>query len=75
MTWRKAAVTLSQQLYESGLPETRCSACKRTIPRRTHRMTLRPSWHDDNDHLCTSCWEVILEWARRFALQQMEPHL
>ncbi len=59
-------------LFQMSLPEVRCSACFHRVPRRKHRMMLRASWRQDVEYLCPDCWLGIVDWAKRFALQQME---
>jgi predicted RNA-binding Zn-ribbon protein involved in translation (DUF1610 family) len=60
------------ELYVAALPERSCSACGDTIARRAHRVTLRASWRAGWEYLCPNCWDVIVRWAARFALQQRE---
>ena len=59
-------------VFQASLPAATCSACRNPIKRRESRVTVRASWRNLNDTLCSDCWRVILIWAERFALRQME---
>jgi hypothetical protein len=65
--------TLTEDLFNMSLPQVQCDACRRIIPRRKPRMTLRASWAQRMEYLCPNCWRSFTEWAAaRFALQQEE---
>jgi|GEM_PF-5363350 len=66
------AGSLAESLYVASLPQVKCTACSRIIPRRKHRLTMRASWRNDWEYLCPQCWYQVCQWAERFALQQME---
>jgi hypothetical protein len=55
-----------------SLPNANCKACGGEIRRREHRVWIRASWHNRTDVLCPHCWRQVCEWARRFALEQLE---
>ena len=59
-------------VFQASLPAATCSACRSLIKRREARVTLRASWRNLNDTICSDCWMVILSWAEGFALRQME---
>ena len=65
-------VHLASELFTASLPEVACDACGALIPRRAHRMQLRPSWLDRTEYLCLGCWAAAIGWAARFALRQLE---
>jgi hypothetical protein len=75
---RAASVTFDHpraghdSVYLAGLPATVCRACGDQIRRREHRVSIRASWHDTTDVLCPHCWRAVCEWAKRFALGQLE---
>jgi DNA-directed RNA polymerase subunit RPC12/RpoP len=58
--------------FSATLPQVKCNACGRIIARRRHRMQLRASWRDRTEYLCPQCWNMVVSWASRFALQQLE---
>lgn len=76
MTWDDApdgtGATLLENVFIASLPKAMCAACGDDIARRAHRVMLRASWRQGPEALCPSCWSVIVQWASRFALQQME---
>lgn len=63
---------LGGQLYAASLPAVSCNACGDRIARREHRVTLRASWRGGWEYLCPRCWQVIVGWASRFALRQLD---
>lgn len=63
---------LTESLYHNSLPEVHCSACGALVMRRRDRVTIRASWRPSVEYLCPECWKIIVQWASRFALQQME---
>lgn len=63
---------LSISLFQSSLPEVTCNACGDLVRRREPRMMLRASWRSQTEYLCPTCWGSIVQWAKRFALQQLE---
>jgi hypothetical protein len=63
---------LTERLFEASLPQANCNACGVLIRRRQPRMMLRASWRDANETLCVTCWGAVVDWAQRFALQQLE---
>lgn len=64
--------SLVESLFTASLPETHCDGCGSLIMRRQPRMMLRASWRDCQESLCPGCWGAIVQWAQRFALQQLE---
>ncbi len=65
-----SGANLSDSLFIASLPQRRCTPCGRLVARRRPRVQLRASWRDQDDTICTECWQTICEWAGRFALQQ-----
>lgn len=63
---------LAENLFQASLPEASCAACGGRVERRTDRVMIRASWRPAQETLCVECWDVICEWAARFALQQLE---
>jgi hypothetical protein len=70
MTFADAPSGEAPGLFGATLPQVRCSACRRVIARRRHRVHIRASWRDSAEDLCPDCWGTICAWAARFALVQ-----
>jgi len=70
MTWSKAPEGEAPGMFGATLPQVKCSACHRVIPRRRHRVHLRVSWRESAEDLCPECWGTICSWAARFAYTQ-----
>lgn len=58
--------------YVAYLPREQCAACRDRIQHQTHRVYVRATWRPTPDTLCMGCWRVFVEWAKRFALDQVD---
>ncbi len=63
---------LVDDLFQASLPATTCNACGCAIARRERRVQIRASWRGSTEVLCAHCWDVICDWAVRFAYQQLK---
>lgn len=68
-----AETTLEADLRQASLPSVICAACRREVPRRSHRVYVRPTWRKETDALCQRCWLVLVEAAAGMILLLQEP--
>lgn len=49
-----------------------CDACKRSMPARTERVHIMPSWRFEEEVMCRACWHYIMLCAGASILQQAQ---